>query len=299
MKKLKRILFLIVAFIGAFGFQLTASATHIMNYDKSIDALDNMLGIEVDVDDNGEIDDDDIELEGISRMIRRKSFNPQELFNRVEQVRAKIRRKKLYRNVAAIVTPTQRYILGSKPKLDAVTQKMIANKELEYTDGFLYYTKEFTTISGNNDIIQSNDKIGVGYSNLLDGGKVPTGMIMAATYLSFLYTDFDSATETIFSNLFTKAYTRPEFHGAEVEVILNGKVVVTVPVFMMQETRRFKNTIPATEHAGINLEKPILVKPDDRVQFNLKMPEGVAIQNSGTNRTGLRFALSGTATKTK
>ncbi|MCF6183824.1 MAG: hypothetical protein L3J56_04200, partial [Bacteroidales bacterium] len=103
----------------------------------------------------------------------------------------------------------------------------------------------------------------------------------------------------IFTNIFAKAYTKKEFNSAEVELIVNGKVEVTVPVFMMQETRRFKNTIPASEHAGINLEKPVLIKPGDRVNFNLKMPEGAAVSNSGTLRTGVRFVLSGSGTKGK
>ena len=299
MKKLKRILFLIAAFIGAYGFQLTASVTYIMNYDKSIDALDNMLGLEFETDPDGEISDEDIELEGIGRLLRQRTFNVRDVHHRVQRVRALIRKKHLYRNAAAIVTPTQRYIFGSKPKLDAVTQKMIANKELEFTDGFIYYTKEFTTISGNNEVIQSNDKIGVGYSNLLDGGRVPAGMIVAATYFSFLYSDYDSAMETMFTDGFEKSYLNPDFHSAEVEVILNGKVVQAIPVFMMQEFRRFKNTVSGTINAGINLEKPILIKPNDRIQFNLKMPEGVSVSNSGTDRTAVRFVLSGTSTKTK
>ncbi|MCF6185074.1 MAG: hypothetical protein L3J56_10745, partial [Bacteroidales bacterium] len=197
MKKLKRILFLIAAFVGAFGFQLTAANTYVMNYEKGLDAMSNMLGIEFETDENGEVIDPAIELEGIGRLMRGKSFDPRHIVTRIDKVRARLRRQELYKNVASVVTPTQRYIYGVKPRLDANTQTRLENKELEFTDAFIYYTKEYQNISGNNMIIHSNDTIGVGYSNLLENGIIPSEMIMAATWLGFLYNAYDSASENI------------------------------------------------------------------------------------------------------
>ena len=290
-----------VAFLGVLGFQLVAANTHVMNYDKSIDAMSTMLGFDIEKDDNGEISDPAIELEGIRNYLRRGTISAKEIDSRVQRVSKALinRRRLLYENMAQVITPTQRLIYGSKPRFDAVTQKMLANRELIYTDGFLYYTKEYQNISGNNLIIHSNDTIGVGYSNLLENGIVPKGNILAATFLGFLYNSFDSATHTLFTKTFDKAYTEANFHNAEIEVLLNGRVEVTVPVFMMQEKRRFKNTSPSEVSYGINLEKPILVKPDDRLNFNLKMAEGAAVTNAGTLRTGVRFVLAGSATRTK
>ncbi|MCF6365284.1 MAG: hypothetical protein L3J35_03685 [Bacteroidales bacterium] len=299
MKKFKKILFLIAAFIGAFGYQLVAANTYVMNYEKELDAMSNMLGIEIETDENGELNDPVVELEGIGRIVRGKSFDPRSIVKKLDRARASLRRQELYQNVSSVITPTQRYIYGVKPRLDSNTQKRIENKELEYTDAFIYYTKGYTNISGNNLIIHSNDTIGVGYSNLLENGIVPSEMIMAATFFGLETNAYDTATQNIFNGIFASGYQKAGFRNAEIELLINGKVTVSVPVFLMRESRIFKGAQPVNMSLGINLEKPILIKPGDRINFNLRMAEGAAIANTGTLKTGVRVILAGSGTKGK
>ncbi len=297
---LLKMLFSIVSFIGTFGYNLSTS---VMNYEElpTRNGVNNLLGVDddVDVDENGELYDEDVELEGIGRLIRGKRFDLKDLNRRIRRAQVMARRRRFYRNRRSIVTPNQRYIYGMKTRLNSTTQKQLANKELEYSDGHIYYTKEYQNIAGNKDVIHSNDKIGVGYSNLLDGGKVPAGLIVAVSYISFSTVNFNGASQNLFSKIYEAASKRAEFACSELELIVNGKVMISIPVFMMNEARAIKDVVPNGFEAGINLEKPILIKPDDRVNFNIRMPEGVSITNSAQNKTAVRFNLFGSGTKIK
>lgn len=269
-----------------------------MNYteDKEEDIIDKLYGVEPVVDEDGNLIDEDVELEGLGRLFRSNRFNVSRAKQHYSRLRHYRRKRKARRHVLSNVTKGQLFIVGNKKKFTSNEQKALMSGNYSFKDGMLYFTKSFTSLSSSTDLIESNDTLGTGYSNLEEMGMVPKGTNMAVDYIAFAQNQYDGHSETLFTNKFEKAYTSSDFASAELKVTEDGKVIFSSLVGLLNESRVIKKGIPSSEHWGINLRSKLLIKAESKIQFELKMPSGVSITPGGTTKIGLRVILMGDAT---
>jgi len=287
LKKIKN--FLMFAVLG-FAVQ--------MNYteERDEDVLDQLYGIEPVVDDEGNLIDEDVELEGLGRLFRSSRFNIARAKRHYSNLKRYRQRRKSRRYVRANTTRGQLFLVGNKKKFTSNEQKALMSGNYSFKDGMLYFTKAFSALSSLTELIESNDTLGTGYSNFEEMGMVPKGTNLAADYVAIAKNQFDSASENIFTNKFEKAYTMAEFSNATLSIIQDGKTIFSTLIGLMNESRVVKKGIPSSEHYGLNLRSKLLIKAESKVQFEIKMPSGVTLSPGGTNRVGVRVILMGDAT---
>ena len=297
-----RVMMFIVTAIGVFGYNLISANDVTMNYTESNKVAASLLGIN---DEFGtEDDNDEYDLGRISRKMRNRTIDLRTAGKRIAKAKGRYERMVNRSNATAILTPSQKFLVGKRKSWKNEAQKLLESGALEYVDGFIYYNKEYTTVSGNVEIIQSNDTIGVGYSNLNDNGIVPEQLQMSVDYVEFGTNAYDSVSANLIETAWTPAYDNVYLKNAELEIIVGGKVVQMIPVQMMKEVRTVRGAVAGAVYdemgMGYNLEKPILIPGGSQINFNLKMPTGgTGITNTSTNRDGLHILLAGAGTKRK
>ena len=246
--------------------------------------VDELFGV-FDPEMDNDIDEIDSAIEG-------------EDLGRIHRVRNRWRRHKervkrfRSRMLQSSMSKDQRFLVAKMPELPPALQKQVKDKQIKFKDTVIYHTTEKqTSLSSIIDLVKSNEKVGPGYTNLLDQGIVPADLAMAVSAIALLKNDYQDA-QGLFSAQFTPAYSSSKLAGADFELLVNGKVEFTCPVRAMNETRVIRGNIPSTTHGCLNLNNPILIKTDDKIQGRIKMPDGTTL-SPNNDHFGIRFELYG------
>ncbi|MBN2664388.1 MAG: hypothetical protein JXR68_12125 [Bacteroidales bacterium] len=260
--------------------------------------INSLLGVVYDED--GTIINEDEELGAIRRFAT--NIKDKDLLKRTNRLATVVKKRK-----AATVSPTitagQKLMYSKRNELDPKTKEDIEKGRMQFSDVQLYYTKALTaavTASGIVELVQSNDKIGVGYSNLEDGGRVPAGTACAVNYISLEhYLGVDAADKfgKVAANVMPAAWVDGFGNGAELEIRQDGKVIYTQLVSTMTETRISKNATPSKDGfsggSGINLNSALIIKPGAALQFAVKFGDGYSVAATGTQFNSFRVKLLG------
>ena len=242
--------------------------------------------------DDEDIDDFLNEIEGTSDLGRIRSSA---LRFRKSRVNARKRNDKNL--LESTMDRGQRYLRARVHKLPPSMQQSFKNKKLNFSDTVIYHTTEIETFAGITELVKSNETVSPGYTNLNDQGVVPKDLAMEVNYIALLHNQFYSA-DGLFSEDFGATRNNSFLAAADLEISVNGEVVRTLPVRVLNETRMLRNAIPAASHAGYNLAAPIFLKEDDKLQVRIKMPQGVT-EATAQDAFGVRFELYGNSLTTK
>lgn len=279
--------------IGLLVFNFTAQHER-MNYEDS-DYINNLLGVGPVVDEDGTLIDEDVELEELGRIARKT--NDRKSISRINRIKRAQRARRRRAHLAASITPAQRMIVGSKNRMKPEVQKDIADGNLTFADRVIYFRKRYASFAGITEIIKSNDTIGIGYSNLYEGGEVPANLTLAAKYIVLNYSQFNTGTQDEFTNAFSRSVseTSPLCHG-EFEMYISGKLVLSIPTTSFKENRTDKGHTTEDDQYGYNLERPIVIPAKEKINFMLKLPEGVVATAPTDNNWFLNIELHGEGT---
>ena len=301
MKTISKFFISFITFLGVFGAMLSIAQVQ-MNYDANVEAAQSLMGI--DFDDEEKDSAYDI-LDGIEKVMTGQAYNPKDVLANVKKAKAKAADQRRAVLVTSVMNDKQKFLMGKANSFNPTSKDLYKNNQLAFgPDGYLYYRKVYTTIAGITDIIQSADTIGTGYSNLLQNGKVPDEQNYAIDFVALGYSDYDSASSNMFATNFSSGSQKANLCGAELEIVVNGLVEISIPVTRMIESRIVRGTVsqganPSSVMLGINLDKPIFIAGGSKLQFNIKMPASISVTNSSTNRTALDVTLIGSATKVR
>jgi len=269
---------LLLFLLSLFFVSLTA------NYDDS-DAT-TLLGINDDIDD---------ELGAIAKA--NPSFASRIRFLRE---RRNHERKNAYLN--ANVTKGQALLVAKSSSMPPSLHQAFVSGNINFTDDILFYTKgAFSSLSGILTLVNSNDTIGTGYSNLKDGGIVPKNKAIAVDFIVLKRSEYVIA-NGIFDSAFTSTTNSAAFYSVqELEVLINDKTALRLPIGSLIENRIVKGSTSnnTTNTLGINLRRKLVIKEDDTLQFRIHTPSGITKTPTAGSAFAYRVELYGDATQTK
>lgn len=244
-------------------------------------------------------DDDyiDTELGAIFKRVSDPSLR-----NKIESMRKRRRADRSKRYKRANISRGQGLLYAHSKEMTPSMQKAFAKGTVKFTDEVLFYTKGgYSAISAISDMVESNDIIGTGYSNLKDGGIVPKNVAMAIDFITFKWSEY-----VILDGIFSAAITSSNNNDAiwqvlELEVLVNDRKVLRIPIGNMNEKRVVKGQAVNVDDSvlGFNLKKKVVVQEDDVLQFKVHAPKSTTITPVALSKFALRVELYGDATQGK
>jgi hypothetical protein len=269
MKTIVKLFTIIFAVIASFSYNLTASVTG-ANYTD----VDRLLGIPDDTD----YENPTTTLMGVVQQLKQPTVDARKVLTAVQTAQKNIDVQKERENLYRSVTPRQAFLVGKKKDLTQDAKSFIENGTGEFREGIIYFLHEFSAaLSGNNPIIKSGDKVGPGFSTLLQNGVVPAEKSLAVDFISIDHIANAAAGTFLFSAFKDLKTAAIMALAADFEFRVDGVIVATIPGHMFNEVRIQKNIHTRSSVGnGFNLEKPIILRGGSVVYVSLNYPEGIS-----------------------
>lgn len=233
------------------------------------------------------------ELDGVSDLGRIRSS-----LARFRKTRVNRTKQKEQRLLQSTMDRGQRYLRAKVSQLPPAMQQSFEGKRLNYSDQVIYHTTIIDTFAGITELVKSNEPIGPGYTNLNDQGVVPKDLAMEVNYIAALYNLYTEE-QGLFGTDLGAMRNSSFLAAADLEIVVNGEVIRTLPIRVLNETRVLRNSIPAASHAGYNLSTPFFLKEDDKIQVRVKMADGVSFASGVHYDIGARFEFYGSSLTSK
>lgn len=196
-----------------------------------------------------------------------------------------------------ITDKATKYLALVKDTLAPDLREKLDQGKLKLNVQRLYHIAQFSVLSGTADLFQPNHKYGTGWSSFIDG-KLPDRIFL----MDFFYLRYYVGTSQValYNNMDLGA-AHYFIKGAVFEFYLNDKLQVRYSLTNMNERPIFKNReMPEYgDTEGLNLRRPIVITPDDKIQITLRFPAGETMTPPSGSNIYIKANLFGYSAKVR